>query len=165
MLRRFDSALPALNPMFSFFSKLPWYFKVAAGVILIVMGYGIATWRHQARIAGYDAREQQRMASIAEKEAEQNRLRGENDLLRKDIAELSASEEGLKALIKERGGNIAAEGNKLEQINEDLKNDQTVINNPTDRCVRCRAYSDALLRAKRITSALTCKDECAGTNR
>jgi hypothetical protein len=104
------------------------------------------------------------MQKIAANESEQNRLRGENDQLRKDIAELSASEEGLKKIIEEQGGKISTEAKKLEEVNDDLKNDQAVISAPTDRCTRCQRFGASLLSHKLIDKPLTCTDECSGAN-
>lgn len=137
---------------------------IAACLVLIGLGYALASWRHSAWIAGYDEREQQRMQQIAANEAEQNKLRGENKALREHVAELSAQDEAMKAIIDQRGGAIAAEAKNLEKISDDLKNNQAVISNPTDRCVHCRAFSDELLRARKIAKPLACKDECPGAN-
>ena len=148
--------------------------KVILGVLLLGLGigYGLAVLQHRHSIAGYDAREQANQTKIKANEAEQVKLRGENenirtenDGLRKDIAEKSASEEALQQIIKEHGGAIATEGQKLEQINEQLKTDTGVLVAPTDRCTRCRRFSTTALAAKLIAKPLTCADECAGSNR
>ena len=137
---------------------------VAAMVLLIGLGYGIATWRHHSERAGYAKREQERIAEITKKEAEQNQLRGENKQLREHVAELEIKDEGLIAIIEKRGGAIVDEAKNLEKTIDDLKNTQTDISNPTGRCAHCRAFSDELLRARKISKPLACKDECAGTN-
>jgi len=129
-------------------------------LLLIAFGYGVATWRYKARIAGADAREQERMAKIAVNDAENAKLRTENEGLRQHVAELSAKDEAMSAIIKERGGTIAAEEKKLEQINDQLKTDETVLGAPTDRCTRCRRFSATALAAKLIDKPLTCADEC-----
>lgn len=134
--------------------------SVLAVVLLVGAGYGIASWRHQARIAGADAREQEALKKIAANDAASNRLRGENDILRKEIAELSAEEEALKQAIKERGGAIAVEAQKLEQINEQLKNDQAVIAAPSDSCTRCQRFSANALKQRLIDKPLACAEEC-----
>jgi len=145
--------------------------KVKVGLVILAvllcvgLGYGIATWRHQAWIAGYEKREQQRMAQVDTNTAQQNQLRGENKALREHVAKLSAEDEAMKAIIENRGGVIAAEAKNLEKINEELKNDQAVINAPTDRCTRCRRFSEIAVANRQIGKPLTCKDECAGTNR
>lgn len=142
--------------------------KVAIGAALIAVifaaGYFTHSYRTSNRIAGYEKREQERLAQIAANDAEQNQLRGENKTLREHAAKLSAEDEGLRAIIDNRGGVIAAEAKNLETINDQLKTDQTVINSPTDKCIRCRAFSDAALRAKQIGKPLSCKDECPGVN-
>lgn len=145
---------------------------IVAIVMLFLAGYGVATWRHKSWVAGYSQRELENMATIKANEAKQAELRTANeglrtanDELRAHAAKLSAEDEGLKTIIENRGGQIAAEAKNLEAISEALKTDQAVISNPTDKCVRCRAYSDDLLRAKQIGRPLTCKDECPGTNR
>lgn len=138
---------------------------IIAGVLIVFgAGYGLATWRHQSWFAGYSEREQQRMTDIAVKEAEQEKLRGENEILRENIAKKSIDDEAKAAIIENRGGAIAAEAKNLEKINEELKNDQAVINAPTDKCVRCRRFSERAVAAGQIAKPLTCKDECAGTN-
>ena len=137
---------------------------IVVALLLFGAGFGVASWRYKARIATADAREKERTEKIAANDAASNKLRGENDVLRKEIADLSASEEALKQIIAEHGGNIAVEEKKLESIKNELANDQAVISAPTDRCTRCRRYSDSLLGAKLIDKPLTCADECASSN-
>ena len=133
---------------------------VLAAVLLIGLGYGISSWRHQSWIAGYDQREQSRLKEIAAKEAEQNQLRGENKTLREENAQLSAKSEAIEANIKERGGSIAAETKKMEAIDIQLAKDEQVIKAPADKCVRCKRFSDTALAQKLIDRPLSCKDEC-----
>jgi len=135
---------------------------VLGALLLIGIGYALATWRHQSVIAGYDKREAERMQQVAAGEAEQNNLRGQNEQLRKHVAELTSMDEALKASAEARGGQIAAEVKNLEKINEDLKNDQAVISAPTDKCVRCRRFSERAVATGQISKPLTCKDECSG---
>lgn len=144
---------------------------ILAVLILFGAGYGAATWRHKAWLAGYSQREQQRMDQIAKNEAEQAQLRTandairkENDGLRQDISKLSADDEALKAIIAQHGGTIAAEAKNLEKASDELKKDQAVISAPSDKCTRCRRYSDSLLSAGLIRKALPCTDECAGAH-
>lgn len=137
---------------------------IAGVVFLIGIGYGIASWKHQSWVAGYTKREQQRINQISANEAEQNKLRGENQTLREHIAKLSAEDEGLKAIINSRGGAIANEAKNLEAINEELKNNQAVIANPTDRCIRCREFSIRAIAGGQISKPLSCKDECIGSS-
>lgn len=145
---------------------------VVAVLLLISLGYGIAYWRNQSRIAGYEAREQQRLEEIKANNAEKDQLRGqnqgildENAKIREEIASLSAEKAGLEQLVKEHGGISAAEVQKLEQINEQLKNDQDVLTAPTDKCVRCREFSAVLVANRRIKHPLPCTDECSGHNK
>jgi cell division protein FtsB len=140
-------------------------------LVLFGAGYGVATWRHKAWLAGYSEREQKRMEQVAVGEAEQKKLRAENEAtrkesegLRQEIAKLSADDEAKAAIIESRGGVIAAEAKNLEKINEELKTDQAVISNPTDRCVRCRRFSERAVANGQIGKPLTCKDECAGAH-
>jgi cell division protein FtsB len=137
---------------------------VVAAVVLFGAGYGVSSYRHKAWLAGYSEREQKRMNEIAVKEAEQEKLRGENAILREHVAKLSADDEAKTAIIESRGGAIAAEAKNLEKINDDLKHDQAVISNPTDKCLRCRRFSERAVAAGQIAKPLTCKDECANTN-
>lgn len=138
---------------------------VVVALILVAIGYGIATMQYKSRLANADKREQQRMAQIEKNDAESNNLRGQNDQLRKDIAEKSASEEALRQIIAERGGAIETEAKKVEQISNDLKNDQAVINAPSDRCTRCRRFSANALADRIIDKPLTCADECGNAAR
>jgi hypothetical protein len=138
---------------------------IIIAALLVGAGYGFATLRFQSRIAGADAREQKRMEAIAIRDAESNKLRGENDELRKDIAEKSASEEALRQIIAQHGGVIENEAKKVEQISNDLKTDQTVINAPSDRCTRCRRFSATALATGLIKQPLTCADECGSANK
>jgi uncharacterized protein HemX len=133
---------------------------VLAAVLLIALGYGISSWRRQSWIAGYEEREQTRLKEIAEKEAEQNQLRGENKTLREENAQLSAKSEAIEANIKERGGSIAAETKKMEAIDIQLAKDEQVIKAPADKCVRCKRFSDVALAQKLIDRPLSCEDEC-----
>lgn len=135
---------------------------IVIALVLIGLGVGITLWARRHRIAQYDQRERERMEKIAANEAEQNKLRGENEQLRKDIAGLSADKEALQAIIKEHGGNIAKEGQQLEKLSEELKKDQAVINAPADKCVRCRRFSATALAARLIDRPLSCAEECAG---
>lgn len=138
----------------------------AVGALLcFVGGYFTHAYRAGNHIAGYEKREQERMAQIAANTAEQDQLRGANKTLREHVAKLSAEDEAMKAIIESRGGVIAAEAKNLEAINEELKNDQAVINAPTDKCVRCQRLSASALAAGQISKPLTCKDECAGAAR
>lgn len=137
---------------------------IAAALLLFGLGFGVKTWRVNSFIAGADAREQKRNEQIAVLEADSNKLRGENDALREHVAKLSAEDEGLKAIVENRGGAIAAEAKNLEKISDDLKNNQAVISNPTNACVHCREFSNEMLRSRKISKPLACKDECAGTN-
>lgn len=137
---------------------------VLALVAMFVAGYFTHSYRVGNRIAGYEKREQERMTQIAANDAEANKLRGENDALRQHVAELSTQDEALRAIIDSRGGAIAAEAKNLESINEELKTNQTVINNPTDRCVRCREFSARAVARGQIAKPLACKDECAVAN-
>ena len=135
------------------------------GIILIALaligiGYGAATWRHQSWIAAYDEREAARLEEREKLEREQDRLRGMNDSLREANAQLSAQQEATEAIIKERGGSIAVEQKKLEQIDVKLAQDEQVIKAPADKCVRCRRFSEVALAQKLIDRPLTCKDEC-----
>ena len=135
----------------------------AVAALLFFAGFFTHAYRHNARVAGYEKREQQRMDQIRQNDAEQNRLRGENDQLRANVAKLSADDEALRSIIENRGGAIAAEAKNLEAISEGLKNNQAVINNPTDRCVRCREFSADAVAKGRIKKPLACKDECTGS--
>lgn len=137
---------------------------VVAALLLFGAGFGVASWRYKARLAAADAREQKRMEQIAANDAASNKLRGENAVLRKEIAELSAEEEALKQNIKEHGGAIAAETQKLEQINETLKNDEAVVTAPSDSCTRCRRFSANALKQRLIDKPLACTDECRSAN-
>lgn len=150
-------------------------FKIIAIVLAVLVlfgaGYGAATWRHKAWLAGYSEREQKRMEQIAVNEAEQAKLRTENETIRKedtalraDIAKLSADDEALKAIIAQHGGTIAAEAKNLEKASDQLKKDEAVAGAPSDKCTRCRRYSDSLLSAGLIRKALPCTDECAGAH-
>ena len=147
------------------FSSLLKYWKpIAIGVaclVLIGIGYGIASWRHSGWIADYDKREAARMAEIATKDAEQNNLRGQNESLRAANAQLSAQNEATEAIIKEKGGSILAEQKKLEQIDVQLQKDEQIIKAPADKCLRCRRFSETAMAQKLIDRPLTCKDECA----
>lgn len=136
---------------------------ILAALLLVGVGYGVATWRHNRYIAAADDREKARMAQIAANDAESAKLRTDNDALRKDIATISASEEALKQLVAEHGGAIANEGKKLEEINANLKNDEAVASAPSDSCTRCRRFSANALAAKLIDKPLTCAVECAGS--
>jgi hypothetical protein len=139
---------------------------IAVAVLLLFgSGYIFARWRHSAHIAGYDKREAERMEKVAANEAEINQLRGINNQLRKENSALSASEEGYKQLIAEKGGAIATEAKKLENIYNELQNDQTSAMASTDRCDSCRQFSTRLLARKAISKPLACTDECSGTNR
>jgi hypothetical protein len=142
--------------------------KIIAGIIAVLVlfgaGFGVATWRHRANLAGYNDRELQRMNDIAVKEADNKKLRDENSGLREHVAKLSVDDEAKSAIIESRGGVIAAEAKNLEKINEALKIDQAVINAPTDKCVRCRRFSERAVAAGQIGKPLSCKDECAGSN-
>lgn len=133
----------------------------AAAALLFVGGFLAHAYRTEGRIANYEKREQQRLDQIREKDAEQNRLRGENEQLRAHVAQLSADDEALRAIIENRGGAIAVEAKNLEQISEQLKNNQAVMANPADRCVRCREFSASAVASGRIKKPLACKDECA----
>lgn len=136
---------------------------IAIGVACLVLmgvGYGIASWRHSGQIAGYDKREAARMAEIATKDAEQNNLRGQNDGLRQQNAQLSAKQEATEAIIKEKGGSIAAELKKIEQIDAQAAKDEAIIKAPADKCLRCKRFSEAALAQKLIDRSLSCKDEC-----
>lgn len=137
---------------------------IIAALLLVGIGYGAATLRQRSYIAAADARETERMAKIAANDAENAKLRTDNDTLRKHVAELSAKDEAVSAIITERGGTIAAEEKKLEAISETLKNDQAVLGAPTDRCTRCRRFSATALDAKLIDKPLTCADECRAAN-
>jgi uncharacterized protein HemX len=133
---------------------------IAAIGLVLAIGYFFAVYRHGRQIAEYDKREQERMQKIAANDAEQNKLRGENQTLREQNAQLSAQNEAQEAIIKERGGSIAREQEKLQQIDERLKQDEAVINAPADKCVRCRRFSAAALEQRIIDKPLSCKDEC-----
>jgi cell division protein FtsB len=138
---------------------------IASAVVALALfaaGFLTHAYRHNARVAGYEKREQQRLDQISKNDAEQNRLRGENDQLRAHVAKLSADDEALRAIIDSRGGVIAAEAKNLEQISEQLKHDQAVIASPSDRCVRCRAFSARAVASGQIGKPLACKDECPG---
>lgn len=135
---------------------------VLACFLLIGTGYGLALYRRQGLIAGYDKRDEARQVEIAKKEAEQNQLRGQNDGLRQENAKLTALQKAIDANIQEHGGSILAEQKKLEQIDEKLKTDEQVIKAPADKCVRCRRFSEVAVAQKLIDRPLTCKDECDG---
>ena len=135
-----------------------------AALLCFAGGYFFHSYRVSNQIANYDKREQERMTQIAVNDAEQNKLRRENNVLREHVAKLSAEDEALKAIIESRGGAIAVEAKNLEKLNEELKHDQAVINAPTDKCVRCRRFSERAVAAGQIARPLTCKDECAGVN-
>lgn len=145
---------------------------IFAALLLVGIGFGLGELRHRRSIAGYDAREQENQAKLKANAAAQDQLRGENKVIRDEnekirteIAELSASEEALKQIIAENGGRVAVEGQKLEQINEQLKTKEAVVSAPTDRCTRCRSFSADALHNGTIRKPLSCADECAGTNR
>lgn len=132
---------------------------------MFVAGYFTHSYRVGNRIAGYEKREQERMTQIAANDAEANKLRGENEALREHVAKLSSEDEALRAIIDSRGGAIAAEAKNLEAISEQLKNDEAVRTNPTDKCLRCRRYSADLVAAGQIAKPLSCKDECGSADR
>lgn len=133
---------------------------VAAILFCIGIGYGISSWRHQSWVAEYSTREQKRLEEIAAKEAEQNQLRGENKSLREENSKLSAQQEATEAIIKEKGGSIAAEQKKLEQIDVKLSQEEAIIKAPADKCLRCKRFSETALAQKLIDRPLTCKEEC-----
>lgn len=135
---------------------------IVAASLCFAGGYFVHAYRTGNRIAEYEKREQERLTQINANDAEQNRLRGENDALRENIAKLSAKDEAINAIIESRGGAIAAEAKNLEAINEELKNNQAVISNPTDKCVRCREFSARAVARGQIGRPLACKEECAG---
>ena len=137
---------------------------IVCAALLFISGYAAHSYRTSSRIANYEKREQQRMDLIKANDAAQDKLRGENKVLREHVAKLSVQDEGLKAIIENRGGVIAAEAKNLETINDELKNHQAVINAPTDRCIRCRLFSERAVARGQIGRPLACKDECAGTN-
>lgn len=140
-----------------------------AGVLVLVAiifaaGFTVATWRNASKLAAADKREQKARAEIDANNAENNKLRGINEEIRKEIAELTAKDEAVAQMIKENGGQIAVETKKLEQVNEELKNDQAIIAAPADQCVRCRRYSAALIARRYIDRPLACTAECSGSN-
>ena len=141
-------------------NKIVLYIVIA--LLLIGLGFGIATWRTRNRIAQYDERERKRMEKIAANEAEQNKLRGENEALRKSIAQLEAREATIQQIIDERGGSIEQKYKDIAKIEEKLKSDVEAINANTDRCVTCCSYSTEALRLKLISKPLNCNENCSG---
>lgn len=148
--------------------KIPRLYLIVGAVVLVAAifsaGFVVATWRNASKLAEADKREQKAREEIAANNAENNKLRGANEELRKNVAELSAKDEAIAQVIKEHGGAIAVETKKLEQVNEELKNDQAVISAPADQCVRCRRYSATLLARRFIDRPLACAAECSGSN-
>jgi uncharacterized protein HemX len=133
-------------------------------VICLVVGLGIGwfgnVYRTQRRIAGYEDRERLRLEKIQLNEAEQNALRGQNDLLRQENSKLSSLNESQEAIIKERGGSIAREQEKLKEIDAKLNADEQVILQPADKCVRCRRFSESAMAVGVIDRPLSCREEC-----
>lgn len=148
--------------------KIPRLYLIAGVAVLMVIifasGFVVATWRNASRLADADKREQDARAKIAANDAENNRLRGVNEQIRKDIAELSAEKAAILQNIKEHGGAIASETKKIEQINEQLKTDQAVIAAPSDSCTRCRRFSANAIKQRLIDKPLSCELECRGSN-
>lgn len=142
--------------------------KVILGVVAVVVvffgGFFAHAYRTSDRIAGYEKREQEREAAKALNDAEQNKLRGENNVLREGIAKKTMDDQAKAIIIENRGGVIAAEAKNLELINENLKHNQAVINAPTDLCVRCREFSKGAVERGQISKPLPCKNECPGNN-
>lgn len=154
--------------MLAFLSRQSITVKAILLVVVIAVlfgsGFVVATWRNASKIADADKREQKARAEIEANNAENNRLRGVNEQIRKEIAELSAEKAAILQNIKEHGGAIASETKKLEQINETLKTDQAVVSAPADSCTRCRRFSANAVKQRLLEKPLACTDECRGVN-
>lgn len=142
---------------------------IILGVVVLLLGFAggylFSASRQSAKLAGYEKREQQRMDQIKANDAAQDQLRGENKQLRERVAEQSAKDEAMVAIIESRGGQIAAEAKNLEAIHENLKTNLQSIGGSTDPCTWCRQFSADSLARKQIAKPLACADECAGTSR
>lgn len=140
----------------------------ACALAAVAAAYFVGRWSGGAG-ERFDKAKHKRIEEFNALERERNELRGANDAIRRaneelraKAAEIEAREEAQQQIIREAGGRIAAEQQKLQQIEERLKNDQAVINAPADRCVRCRRLSASLLDQRVIDRPLACRDECAG---
>jgi uncharacterized protein HemX len=134
--------------MIGFFSKLPWYVKAIAGVIVIALGFflfgQIQSCSYDKARKEYEAQSEQwkgeRAKLIAEAEAKEARVA---ELETKIMAYQAAADAGKKV------DDSLAE--KIEQLGEDAKHEEEMANAPAD--CRTRAIRVcALLRANGINA-------------
>lgn len=133
---------------------------VVAAVLFFAAGWGIKTWQLNKFIKGADAREQKRNEQIAVLEADSNKLRSENDGLRKDNSALEVKALAQEQIITERGGSVAVEQKKLEAITEKEKEREAAINRPTSSCERCKSLSVEGVKAGIFDKPLDCREQC-----
>lgn len=133
---------------------------IVASLLLFAAGFFFKAWRVNQFIKGADAREQKRNEQIAVLEADSNKLRSENEGLRKDNSALEVKALAQEQIITERGGSVAVEQKKLEVITEKEKEREAAINRPTSSCERCKSLSVEGVKAGIFDKPLDCREQC-----
>lgn len=137
--------------MIEFFSKLPWYFKVAAGVILIVVVVYVSgqvmSWRYDKKRLEYEAQE---IKSKAERDA----LIGENKALKTQIAELEPQLAIFKSAAENGKKVDEATATKIEEVTKNAAIEEANAERPSDCRTRGQRVCDGL-------RAVNIKHDCA----
>lgn len=145
--------------MNTFFSKLPWYFKVAAGVILIVI---VVFLFGQIQSCNYD---KARKEYEAEKQAwlqERPKLIANAEAKEARVAELESEILAYKAAADAGKKVDDALAQKIEQLGEAARHEEEMANAPVD-CATRGGRICQLLRANNIPAdcAVIIRESCS----
>lgn len=112
-------------------------------------------WQTDKESVARDARTAGRDQKIAELQKEISRIEGENSQLRAEITEEKTLRAAQEQIIEQRGGEIAAQQQRIEDARKEFEREEAIADQPISnhaRCQRLRAiYIELRIRgAERI---------------
>jgi uncharacterized protein YlxW (UPF0749 family) len=131
-----------------FFSKLPWYFKAIAGVIVMV---GFLALINQIQSWKYDKERKEYQAQSEQWKGERAKLIAEAESKEKRVAELESEVLAYKAAADAGKKVDDALAEKIEQLGEDAKHEEENALIPVD-CATRGGRVCTLLRANGISA-------------